>query len=174
MNLQTLAKIRRLREKYGAGVTGKLIQKLLAITFNKIGFKHIVERSVEGVDIDISGESGKYALEVKTTESSFVNISKENIAALHKRIRDGYIPVIVAIRLAALERWIFSKIPISELTPGKTQIDTLRAYRSYAIEQLISPAFEMVVNEHFQGTLVGGQQYLSEHLKLIGVETDEI
>lgn len=173
MNSQTLNLLRKLHDKFEAGPFGKVAQKLLALSFNELGFTHIVERSVEGVDIDVSGQMGKFALEVKTTEGSSINLSSENIDGLRKRVKDGYIPIIAALRLAPLERWICARIPLNELSPGQISIHRLRAYRLPDMESLLTPAFEQVVKEHCQGTLKGGQQYLNEQLKKTGIDVRE-
>lgn len=173
MNVQTLNLLRRLRDKFGAGYFGKVAQKLLALSFRELGFTHIVERSVEGVDIDILGEMGKFALEVKTTEESSISLSSENVKGLQERVKDGYVPIIAALRLAHLERWICARVPLDELSSGQKSVYRLRAYRVHDIETLLTPAFEQVVKEHFPGTLKGGQQYLNEQLRKTGIDVRE-
>lgn len=48
---------------------GKVCQILLAIAFYRLGFRRVVERSVQGVDIDISDHATftPFSIEVKTT-----------------------------------------------------------------------------------------------------------
>lgn len=173
MNTQTLDLLRKLRDRFGAGPFGKIAQKLLALSLSEVGFTHIVERSVEGVDIDAAGEMGKLALEVKTTEGTSVSLSSENVAGLQARVKDGYIPVIAALRLAPLERWICARVPLKELSPGQVTLFHLRAYRMREIEDLLTPAFQQVVKEHYQGASEGGQQYLDEQLKKTGIDVRE-
>jgi len=171
MRVQTLRNLQKLRKKYGHGPFGKIAQKLLALSFREIGYTHIVERSVEGVDIDIAGEaSRKFALEVKTTDGLSISLSPDNIQGLRERVRDGYSPVIAALRLAVFEDWILANIPVDELSAGQVLIDRLRAYRMSDVENLLCPSFEQVVERHFQGTLKGGQRYLSEQLQQTGIE----
>lgn len=174
MNMQTLGLLRKLRDKFGPGPFGKIAQKLLALSFGEIGFTHIVERSIEGVDIDIAGKGDeKFSLEVKTTDGLSINLSANNIEALRKRTRDEYLPVIAALRLVSLEKWILAQIPLGELSSGPMPVYRLRAYRMIELENLLSPAFERVVGKHFQGTLRGGQQYLTEQLRRIGIEVSD-
>ena len=170
MKYETLTCLRQLRDKFGPGPFGEIAQKLLALSFREIGFPHIVERSVEGVDIDIAGKAGKFALEVKTTEGSSISMDSSNIQALDDRARDGYLPVIAALRLAVFEKWILAQVPLNELSPGQMSIYRLRAYRMSDMENLLAPAFEQVVEKHFRGTLNKGQQYLSEQLQETGIE----
>jgi Holliday junction resolvase len=171
MKLQTLQKLRQLRKRYDSGPFGKIAQKLLALSFREMGYTHIVERSIEGVDIDIAEEAGrKFALEVKTTDGLSISLSPDNIQSLRERVRDGYLPVIAALRLAVFENWILAGVPLHELSTGQVLIDRLRAYRMSDVENLLCPAFEQVVEKHFQGILKGGQRYLSEQLQQTGVE----
>ena len=171
MKVQTLWYLQKLRKKYGPGPFGKIAQKLLALSFREIGYTHIIERSIEGVDIDIAGEdSQKFALEVKTTDGLSISLSSDNIQNLRDRVRDGYSPVIAALRLAVFEDWILANIPVHELSAGHVLIDRLRAYRMRDMENLLCPAFEQVVEKHFEGTLKGSQRYLSEQLERTGIE----
>ena len=171
MDTLTLNRLRRLRKRYGVGVFGKIAQKLLALTFRGMGFTHVVERSVEGVDIDVArGGQDKYALEVKTTGGRSFSLNDDNVRALGDRARDGYQPVIAALRLAVFERWILAQVPVDELCAGSVLVEALRAYRMKDLEALLEPVFDDVVEQHFHGALQGGLQYLSEQLAKDGVE----
>lgn len=171
MKIQTLQKLRQLHKKYAPGPFGKIAQKLLAISFREMGYTHIVERSIEGVDITMTGEDGsKFAVEVKTTDGLSINLSANNLQDLRDRLRDGYSPIIGALRLAIFENWILAKGPLDELSAGEVLIDRLRAYRIRDMENLLCPTFEQVVERHFEGTLKGGQRYLSEQLARTGIE----
>jgi len=171
MNMQTHRLLEQLRDKYGPGGFGKIAQKLLALSFGEIGFTHIVERGVEGVDIDIPGRGDdKFAVEVKTTDTTSFALRVSNVQALRMRAHDGYKPLIAALRLAPLEKWILARIPLSELSPGVVQVYRLRAYRMAGTERVLAPAFDRIVAEHFRGTLISGQQYLSEQLEQTGIE----
>ena len=171
MNIQIFQKLRQLHKRYDPGPFGKIAQKLLAISFREMGYTHIVERSIEGVDITMTGEGGsKFAVEVKTTDGLSINLSANNLHDLRDRLRDGYSPIIAALRLAIFENWILAKGPLDELSAGEVLIDRLRAYRMSDVENLLAPAFERVVEKHFQGTLKDGQRYLSEQLQKTGIE----
>ncbi|MQY55634.1 MAG: hypothetical protein GH152_00160 [Dehalococcoidia bacterium] len=175
MRVQTLWNLQKLRGKYGRGQFGKIAQKLLALSFRDMGYTHIVERSTEGVDIDIAREANKkFALEVKTTDGLSVVLSADNIQGLRERAKDGYLPVIAALRLAVFENWILAGVPLNELPTGQVLIDRLRAYRMSDVEHVLGPAFEQVAERHFQGTLKGGQRYLNDQLQQTGIEVRDL
>ena len=161
MKTATFYQLRKLRQQYGPGIFGKITQKLLAIAFYNAGFHHFTERGVQGADIDVANPAGeKYALEVKTTDSNAVPLSKENIDALAGRTSDGYVPMIAALRLQMFEDWILADVPLSQLRPGVIPLSRLRGYRVARLEERICPAFEEVVSEHFAAVLSGGERYL--------------
>jgi len=157
----TFHRLQKLREKYGPGIFGKITQKLLALAFYDADFPHVVERGVQGVDIDVANPAGvKYALEVKTTDERSIPLSKENIDALQARASDGYVPLIAGLRMRPLEDWIIANIPLSQLHPGTLPFRRLRAHRMRQLEMSVCPAFEAVVDQHFSGVLSGGERYL--------------
>ena len=171
MDSLTLSRLRELRDRYGVGVLGKIAQKLLAISFRRIGFTHVVERSTEGVDIDIAKDGqDRFAIEVKTTEGLSIRLDDGNVDALCDRAKDGYLPVIAALRLAVFEKWVLAQVPVDELCAASILVDALRAYRMKDLEASLEPVFEDVVEQHFHGTLDGGLQYLSEQLAKDGVD----
>ena len=166
MKVATFRRLEQLREKYGPGIFGKIAQKLLALAFHDAGFPFIVERGVQGVDIDVVSAAGeKYALEVKTTDGERIPLSKENIDALEDRANDGYAPLIAALRMQLFEDWIIAAIPMRELRPGTMALAKLRAHRIRQLEAVVSPLFEGVVNRHFSDVLARGERYLIDVLE---------
>ncbi len=161
MHEGTFRQLRRLRDKYRPGIFGKIAQKLLAVAFCDAGFR-VVERGVQGADIDVESlaSGDRYALEVKTTDGQSIPVSKENLDALDDRARDGYAPLIAALRIQLLEDWVLASVPLSQLRPGAFLLSKLRAYRIRDLEKLICPAFEAAVHEHFSRVLSGGERYL--------------
>ena len=166
MKTATFRWLQQLREKYGPGIFGKIAQKLLALAFYDVGFHFIVERGVQGADIDVANEAGdKYSLEVKTTDAESVPISKENIDALEDRARDGFVPLVAALRMQMFEDWVIAAIPRAGLRPGIIRLARLRAYRMRLLEASVCPSFEGVVNQHFAGVLARGESYLIRALE---------
>jgi len=177
MKIETLGFLQRLQKKFGvkgtpSGPFGKIVQKLLALSFYEISATNIVERGVQGVDIDITlGPNQKYALEVKTTEQLSFSLTTENVQALRERTHDGYQPVIAVLRLAPFESWFFAKIPMDKIPTGTILIDKLRQYRMRELESQLEPKFEIVVQKHFNSIWNRGEQYLKEELRKVGVNT---
>jgi len=175
MKVETLELLQKLQKKFGikgtpSGPFGKIVQKLLALSFHEMGFNDIVERGVQGVDIDITSESNqKFAVEVKTTEKLSIPLSPDNVQALRDRIHDGYQPLIAVLRLAPLENWILAKIPMDEIPTGEILIESLRRYRMKDLENQLCPKFDIVVRKHFKGVLNRSEQYLKEHLRKVGI-----
>jgi len=175
MKVETLELLQKLQKKFGikgtpSGPFGKIVQKLLALSFHEMGFTNIVERGVQGVDIDITSESNqKFALEVKTTEKLSIPLTPDNVQALRDRTHDGYQPVIAVLRLAPLENWILAKIPMDEIPTGETLIESLRLHRMKDLESQLCPKFDIVVRKHFKGVLNRGEQYLKEQLRKVGI-----
>ena len=64
---------------------GKICQSLLALALRENGFDHVVNRLVEGVDIDAAGDLGQFAIEVKTTESREVLIGDKDLKGWKNR-----------------------------------------------------------------------------------------
>ena len=78
MKTETYEQLKNLHDNYGPQEFGKLCQKFLAVAFQMAGYSHIVERGVQGVDVDAAGEKGeKYAVEVKTTMTKSVNFEQK-------------------------------------------------------------------------------------------------
>jgi len=165
VKVNTFQHLQQIRDKFGPGLFGKIAQKLLALALYEAGFFNIVEREVQGADIDATNIMGKkYTLEVKTTDGENIPISRENIEALKDRTKDGYSPVIAALRMQMFEDWVFANIPLGNLRPGSLPLSRLRAYRLQDLETSVYPAFEIVVNQHFSNVLAGGEYYLSQVL----------
>jgi hypothetical protein len=80
---RSLERISELHEKE----FGKVVQKLLALTFVELGFHLAEERAVQGVDIDIiRRETGeKLSFEVKTGQGSQVPVVDKDIDGLNSR-----------------------------------------------------------------------------------------
>ncbi len=165
MNTNTFQRLQQIRDKFGPGIFGKIAQKLLALAFYEAGFSHVVERGVQGVDIDAATEDAiRYTLEVKTTKGESVPISEENIGALRDRAKDGYTPVLAVLRMQMFEDWLFAAVPLDRLHAGSMALSRLRSYRLSSLEVSIRPEFERIVNEHWSSVLARGEHYLIQTL----------
>jgi len=165
MNTNTFEHLRQIRDKFGPGIFGKIAQKLLALAFYEAGFHHVVERGVQGVDVDAAMEdTSRYTLEVKTTGGQSVPISRENIGALKDRAEDGYTPLLAVLRMQMFEDWLFAAVPLRQLQPGSVALNRLRSYRLTELEAFIRPKFEQIVDEHWSGVLARGEHYLIQIL----------
>ena len=175
MRAETFKKINELKKEYGVkgkatGPFGKIIQKILALCFYEIGYTNIVERGVQGADIDVTKkDNGKYTIEVKTTESTSIHLTKDNKEAIKDRVKDGYEPVIAILQLSLLDNWRFMRIPINEIPIGKILIDRLRTYKFRLLEDQINLVFDRVMKKHFSEILKGGEKYLKNQLRQSGI-----
>ena len=165
MKVRTFEQLHNIREKFGPGIFGKIAQKLLALAFYDAGYTHVVESSVQGVDIDAGNTRGKkYTVEVKTTAGDSISISQDNIDALKASVNNGYAPVIAALRVQMFEQWVFAGIPLDQIRPESIPLSRLRAYRIGDLEASVNPAFETVVNRHFNDVLARSEDPLIQIL----------
>jgi Holliday junction resolvase len=179
MRYQTLEMLNELKRKFGVknkatGPFGKIVQKILALCFYEVGFSNIVERGVQGADIDFTKNGNeKYTVEVKTTEKSSIFLSADNIEAIRERVNDGYMPVIAVLQLCLLSNWVFMKMPVDSIPVGTTLTDSLRVYKFKILEELIGDVFDDVVSKHFNTTLIGGEKYLKKVLRQSGISSED-
>jgi hypothetical protein len=160
-----------LYDRYGAREFGKLCQKLLAITYRRAGFIHVVERGVQGVDMDAAAGQVKYATEVKTTINGAIVFQAKDATGLNARRADGYLPLLGVLRLSPLSDWLLADA--EHLAPGRLAIDKLRPYRRHDLENHLRPLFAEVVEHHAETALAGAQAYLDGVLCQLGIEQRE-
>jgi len=169
MNTETYERLKRLYDKYGAQEFGKLCQKFLALAFGAAGYGHIVERGVQGVDVDAARENEeKYAIEVKTTVTNSITFEDKDVAGLQKRKEDSYQPLLAVLRFNRFSNWLFANA--DAIKAGNIFIDSLRPYRYRDLEDCMHPFFEQVVADHFYGTMAEAQKYLDNILRQQGAE----
>jgi hypothetical protein len=171
MQRATYEWLKELHERYDGREFGKLCQKFLALAYRRAGFGHVIERGVQGVDVDAADGRAKYATEVKTTINHAVVFQDKDVAGLRARKCDGYQPLLAALRLSPLSDWLLADA--EHLAAGVFTLDQLRPYRRHDLEGVIQPLFAEVVQEHGDGTLAGSQQYLDGVLHRLGVEQRE-
>jgi len=169
MKTEIYERLKKLHDRYGAQEFGKLCQKFLAIGFRMAGYSHVVERGVQGVDVDAAGEKGdKYTIEVKTTLKKSVNFEQKDVDGLQKKKVDGYLGVLAVLRLDRFANWVFAKAETIKI--GSLVIDSLRPYRLSELERCICPFIDEAINQHFDGTMREAQRYLDNVLRQKGVE----
>jgi Holliday junction resolvase len=154
-----------LGERHGPRERGKLCQKLLAIAFRTAGCDKIIERGVQGVDVDACNANGdKYSIEVKTTEGNNVPLGKKDIVGLKQRAdQDGYLPLVGVLRISLFSEWYLASA--ATLKAGVVLIDSLRPFRVKQLEALIQPEFDKAICEHFDGAIERAQSYLDAVLR---------
>jgi hypothetical protein len=159
----------RLHDHYRPRAFGKLAQKLLAISYRLAGFRHVVERGVQGVDVDAAnGSQERYATEVRTTVSLWVPFHQKDADGLASRGQDGYQPRLAVLQLRPLSEWRLLRV--ERLRVGRLLIESLHPYRDRELERRLQPCFDETVEAHFDGSLAGGQSYLDRILRELGAE----
>jgi hypothetical protein len=160
-----------LRGRYGPREFGKICQKFLALAYRSGGCMHVVERGVQGVDVDAAWGQEKYSTEVKTTTTNCVAYQRKDADGLAARQRDGYRPLLAVLRLRLLSEWYL--VDAKPIKPGLIEIDSLRPYRCRDLEHRLRSLFDAIVKQHFEGTLLGSQAYLDQVLREVGVQVYE-
>jgi len=164
MRIKTYTHLDILIKKFGSQEFGKLCQKFLAIAFLNAGYNHVIERTIQGVDIDVANKKGeKYSIEVKTTITEYITFKEKDLIGLKSREKDGYQSILAILRLTRFSNWIFVKA--NQLNSGTSYVDIFRPHRLKRLENFINPLFENIVQMHFEGTFNNGQEYLSNILK---------
>jgi Holliday junction resolvase len=172
MNSHTFAKLQEIHQRYGPQEFGKICQKLLAIAFRSCGYGHVVERGVQGVDVDAAQDGGeRYSLEVKTTEKDSIVFGRKDEEGLSSRAKDGYRPLLAVLQLGPLSEWYF--VDSKRVRVGTLTVESLRPYRQRELEQIISPLFEDSVRGHHSGIMNTGQEYLDKVLRGSGVRVED-
>jgi hypothetical protein len=161
--------LKALHRRHGPKEFGKICQKFVAIAYCEAGYAHVVERGVQGVDIDAAnGSLEKYALEIKTTVMDSIEFKRKDLDGLMSRCQDGYLPLLGVLRLGPLSDWQLAES--GNLRVGRLCIEGLRPYRRMDLEAIIKPILDTVVEQHFEDTLTGSQAYLDRVLRQEGVE----
>lgn len=173
MSTDLYCSLKDLHARHGAREFGKIVQKQLAIAFHLAGFARVVERGVQGVDVDAVGNPAeRYATEVKTTQTESIPFAAKDINGLTARQRDGYQPLLAVLRLTPLSDLFL--VHAGKLRCGRLQIAALRPYRFHELEQRLQPCFAQAVLQHFEGALTGSQFYLDRVLRQYGIEVTDV
>jgi hypothetical protein len=126
---------------------GKIAQMLLAISFDpRRGGFSVLNHYSEGVDLELSRTTQKFAMEVKTTEGDAFTLSEKDIAGLQAKSRnDGYTPTVAALRLQRSADWVIgnaNQLIIGSYTCHRLALDSITE-----IEEIAKIHFERVVVE---------------------------
>jgi hypothetical protein len=126
---------------------GKLVQKLLAIAFCKAGAIRLIERSIQGIDLEITlPDERQIAVEVKTAQDQTVKFG--------------------VLGSDLLDEWILARYHVGEIRPNQQyRLTQLRAYRDTELENQIRQHFEEAVVEYTNLPETNRQGALDEVLR---------
>jgi hypothetical protein len=162
---ETLTRLERLRDETGRE-HGKLVQKLLAAAFLETGVDKLVERSTQGIDLEIEIAGERYGFEVKTSETGTVRLSAKDLEGLDRLVADGAGAYLAVLAAGPFESWIFARYAPGEF-PAARDLTAfgLRAHRDRALEQRIATAFDRVVDRDVHTAMTRRQSGMDEVLK---------
>ena len=128
---------------------GKLIQKLLAIAFCKAGAVRLIERSTQGIDLEVTlPDKRRIALEVKTTQDQSVKFGKKDLDGLASQAEAGLDPYFALLGSQLLDEWILARFYVGEIKANQQyRLRQLRAYRDKVLEDSIREYFDEAVIE---------------------------
>lgn len=166
MRLSTHRRLGDLRAAAGTEF-GKLVQKLLGVAFLEAGATRLVDRAVQGVDLEVTLPGGRrLALEVKTTEGDEVKFGKKDLDGLEGRRGEGFEPHLAVLGPHLLDEWLVVPLLQGEIAVNaELPVLSLRAWRDPALSALVAGPFEEAVASHAAAAQRGGQQALNELLR---------
>lgn len=165
MKLETHEKLERLRDEVGREY-GKLVQKLLAVAFLETDVQRLVERSTQGIDLEMEIAGERFAFEVKTSESDSIRLSPKDLEGLDRCVEDGARVYLAVLTDGPLEDWILARYMPGEFPAGKDLTSfPFRAHRDRDLERRILTAFDRVVDGHLHTAITGRQRGLDEVLQ---------
>ena len=128
---------------------GKLIQKLLAIAFCKAGAVRLIERSTQGIDLEVTlPDERRIALEVKTAQDQKVKVGEKDLEGLASQVEAGLEPYFAFLGSQLLDEWILARYYREEIKPDQAyHLTQLRAFRDRELEDLIRENFNEAVIE---------------------------
>jgi Holliday junction resolvase len=176
MRYETVKKLKKLKEKFNPKELGQIFQDLLAIAFSKIGIpeENIDVSNVEGVDIIIDNENfGKYAIEVKTTSTDYINFGQKDLEGLKKYQNNGYKSYLAAFKLKDLDfaKWIFMSINNLPFKKSNLSVNSLFTSDDFKEEaKKLNEEFENLLNDYADEILKNGLKYLTDEIKRRGLK----
>ena len=165
MKHETHAKLERLRAEVGREY-GKLVQKLLAIAFLETEVQKLVERSTQGIDLEMEIAGERCVFEVKTSESDSVRLTPKDLEGLDRLVADGAKVYVAVLTNAPFEDWVLARYVPGEFPTGKNLTSfPFRAHRDRDLEQRILTDFDRVVDRDVHIAITRRQGGLDEVLQ---------
>ena len=111
--------------------------------------ERLVERSIQGIDLDVTIAGQRYGFEVKTCEDDEIRLGAKDHEGLKRQIAEGAEPYLVVLGGGLLAEWAFVRYHPGELPTGKNlSVFRLRPYRNRELERRVRAAFEQTVERH--------------------------
>lgn len=144
---------------------GKLVQKLASIALLEAGAKSLVERSTQGIDIEVDLDGVVRAIEVKTTQDGALKLGKKDLDGLAAREAEGLRACVAALGPRLVDDWIVARYHRGEWQPAQSlSLTQLRPFRERDLERVFVPAFADAVLAHAPAAM-RGQRALDEVLR---------
>jgi hypothetical protein len=158
--------LRKLGELHDDRQRGKILQRLLELAFDRLGFRLAEERLSEGIDFDVQRRgrpNEKYSLEARTTEDAKVVVKAEDLRQMEERAREGYQAGIAAMRIAPGSRWVLVKR--AELMTPSLRISVGDSPGWEELARQINEEFNEVLEKLGPVALEQGLQGLQTHIE---------
>jgi len=145
---------------------GKVVQKLLALTFLDLGATRVTDRAIQGIDIEARLDDRDLAIEVKTGESSIVRIGRKDLKGLDARRAEGYATLLAVLGGRLIDDWLLLPVPGTDLKPNSDlEVTFLRPFVDRALSDRVRAAFVEIVDRHGVAAASGGQLALNALLE---------
>jgi hypothetical protein len=144
-----LDEIVRFRQARGEGLAGKFMQRLLALTLIKAGYRVDEEHTVEGPDLLVD----KFQIEVKTTTAEPFTIQDKDIQDIDEATKKGKIPALALLECSSFRGWTI--VNAQGLTKGNFRRG------DFALRRI--PDLEKAVNDHFDAIVEAWMPRLKEN-----------
>jgi len=145
---------------------GKLVQKLLAAAFLETDVQKLVERAIQGIDLEFEIAGERHVFEIKTSQSNTIRLGSKDLQGLDRYFADGAKVYIAVLTTGPFEDWILARYTPGEFPAGKDLSSfAFRAHRDRALEERIASAFDRMVDEHTHTAITRRQGGLDEVLQ---------
>ena len=126
---------------------GKIVQKLLAIAFCSMGARRVIERAIQGIDLEVMLPDGRFiAIEVKTFQGSRFTLNEKDLEGLETQLNGGkdgaYLAVLGPRRIDELLLFKYSPKEIVAKTYTTVSLD---CFRDIDLEDQIRKYFDEAV-----------------------------